>query len=74
MIGACNGRDDTPCCAEYSLRRVLSVGSGLPFYPDAETLPRRDKTQFLKNVRAQNVIDFIVFFFKFVFFFTGSGF
>ena len=32
------GRDDTPSRAESSLRRVLSVASGLPCYPDAETL------------------------------------
>ena len=49
MIWACNGRDDTPCCAESSLRRVQSVASGLPCYPFAETLPRRDETQFLKK-------------------------
>ena len=37
IIWACNGRDDTLCCAESSLRRVLSVASRLPCYPDAET-------------------------------------
>ena len=42
-------RDETSCCAESSLRRVLSVASGLPCYPDAETLPRRDETHFLNK-------------------------
>ena len=46
MIWACNGRDDTPCCAESSLRRVQSGAIGLPCFPVAETLPRRDDTQF----------------------------
>ena len=49
MIWACNGRDDTPCCAESSLRNIHSVAPGLPCYPVAETLPRRDETQFLKR-------------------------
>ena len=39
-------RDDTSCCAESSLRRVLSVTSGLSYYPDVEILSRRDETQF----------------------------
>ena len=55
MIWACNGRGDTPCCAESSLRRVQSVASGLPCLPVAETLPRRDETQFSEKVRAQTV-------------------
>ena len=49
VIGACNGRDDTPCCAESSLRRVQAVTSGLPCFPVAETLPRREETQFLEK-------------------------
>ena len=49
MISACNGRDDTPCCAASSLRKVLSVAAGPPCYPDADTLPRRHETQFLKK-------------------------
>ena len=36
MIWACNGRDDTPCCAESSLRRVQSVASGLHCFPVAD--------------------------------------
>ena len=51
-------RDDTPCCAESSLRRVLSVASGLPCSPDAETLPRRDETQFLKKSTSAECRDY----------------
>ena len=49
MIWECNGRDDTPCCAESSLHRILPLASQLPRYPDAVTLPRRDETHFLKK-------------------------
>ena len=35
--------------AQSLLCRVLSVASRLPCYPDAETLPRRDETHFLKK-------------------------
>ena len=45
--------DDTPCCAESSLRSIHSVASGLPCYPVAETLPRRDETQFPKSTSAE---------------------
>ena len=43
MIWTCNGIDDTSCCAVSSFRRVQSATSGLPYYPVAETLPRRDE-------------------------------
>ena len=68
MIWACNGRDDTPCCVvESSLRRVLSLASGLPCFSDAETLPRRDETQFLESTCAECHL-FLFFFFLFLFF------
>ena len=54
MIWTCNGRDDTPCCAESSLRSVTSVASGLPYFPVAENLSRRDESQFVeKNTSAE---------------------
>ena len=60
MIWTWDGRDDTTCCGESSLRRVQSVTSGLPCFPVAETLPRRDETQFPEKVRAQSVMGVLV--------------
>ena len=48
-LGMQRERDDAPCCAESSLRRVQCVAAGLPCYPVAETLARRDEAQFLKK-------------------------
>ena len=41
-----NGREDTPYCTGPSLRGVQVVTSILPYFPVAETLSRRDVTQF----------------------------
>ena len=56
MIWACNGRDDTPCCAEPSLRRAPNVASRLTCFPDEETLPKRVETHFFEQLQAQRIM------------------